>query len=135
MKKINYIVGGLTILLIIIFSSVNPRRQQAPPAYNAAAETTLSGVVQETREFFCAISEEQGLHLVLRTGDGDRLIHVAPARFLRAQGFRFENGDQVKVIGSPVNYQGEDAMLAREITRGNEVLAVRDHQGQPLWKR
>ena len=75
------------------------------------------------------------MHLVLRTGDGDQLIHVAPARFLRAQGFRFENGDQVKVIGSPVNYQGQDAMLAREITRGNEVLAVRDHQGQPLWKR
>ncbi len=135
MKTINYVVIAAVVLLVIVLSSLTSRKEKGPPAYNAAAETTVSGVVQETKEFSCPISEDQGTHLVLRTNQGDLLIHVAPARFLRSQGFRFNPNDQVSVVGTLVNYQGQDAMLAREITRGNEVLIVRDHQGLPLWKK
>jgi hypothetical protein len=135
MKKVNYIVGAATVLLILLLTTVGPRRDNGPPAYNAAAEVMVSGVVEETRDFFCAVSDEQGTHLVLRTNQGKLFVHLGPARFLRTQQFVISPNDQVSVIGTPVHYQGQDAMLAREITRGNEVLILRDHQGTPVWKR
>ena len=135
MKTINIVVGAVTILLIIVFSSVGPHREKALPAYNAAAEATISGTVEETREFFCPISDEQGMHLVLRTPQNVLLVHVGPSRFLRAQAVQFHSGDQVEVVGTRVHYQQQDALLAREITRGNETLIVRDHQGRPLWMK
>jgi hypothetical protein len=133
MKKVNYIVGAAAVLLIVFLTAVRTPQKQAPPAYNAAAEVSVSGTVEETREFFCPLSDEQGTHLVLRTQEGPLLIHVAPARFLRSQEFIIKPNDEVSVVGARANYQGQDAMLAREITHGNDVLIVRDHQGRPLW--
>jgi len=133
MKTVNIIVAAATVLLVVVLSSIQPRREKVPPVYSAAAETTLSGVVAETREFFCPISDDQEMHLLLRTSQGDTLIHVAPSRFLRAQQFHINADDPISVVGTRLNYQGQDAMLAREITHGNEVLIVRDHQGRPLW--
>jgi len=135
MNKLNYIVGAAVVLLVVVLTAVRTPQKEGPPAYNAAAEVSVSGTVEETREFFCAISDEPGTHLVLRTDQGRLLIHVAPARFLRSQQFVFNPNDQVSVVGTRVHYQDQDAMLAREITRGNDILIVRDHQGHPLWMR
>lgn len=133
MKTVNIIVAAATVLLVVVLSSIQPRREKIPPTYNAAAETTVSGVVAETREFFCPLSDDQETHLLLRNSQGDTLIHVAPSRFLRAQQVRINADDPISVVGTRLNYQGQEAMLAREITHGNEVLIVRDHQGRPLW--
>jgi hypothetical protein len=133
MKTINIVVAAVTILLVIFLSSVGRREEKPLPVYNAAAEVVVSGVVAETKEFFCPISDDQGLHLVLRTAQGTILVHLAPARFLRSQGFHIIPGEQVTVVGNRVNYREQDAFLARELTRGNEALIVRDHQGRPLW--
>jgi hypothetical protein len=135
MKRVNYIVAGVTVLLVVLLTSIQPRREKAPPAYNAAAEVTVSGVVAETREFFCPVSDDQGLHLVLRTDQGELFVHVGPARFLRAQELKINPGDTLSIIGTRVRYQDQNAFLAREITRGNEVMILRDHQGRPLWLR
>jgi hypothetical protein len=135
MKKVNYIVGAATVLLVLVLSSLGPRQQKGPPVYSVAGEVAVTGVVQDTKEFFCPVSDDQGMHLVLRTQQGDLLVHVAPARFLRGQGFRFNPQDQLSITGSRVHYQGQDALLAREITRGSEVLILRDSQGHPVWNR
>jgi hypothetical protein len=135
MKTVNIIVGAVTVLLVIVFSAAGPRPEKAPPAYNPATEVTVSGSVVETREFFCPIGDDQGIHVVLHTPQSVMLVHVAPARFLRAQEFQFHQGEQLEVVGVGLNFQQQDAMLAREITRGNEVLIVRDHQGRPLWMK
>jgi len=135
MKTINIIAIAAAVVVVIVLSSVQSRREGAPPPYNAAAESKVSGVVLETPEFFCPVSEDQGAHLLLRTERGELLVHVAPGRFLRSEGFRFSPNDQVSVVGTMIHYHDRDAMLAREITRGNEVLIVRDRQGAPLWKK
>jgi hypothetical protein len=135
MKTVNYLVTIAAVLLVVALSFMQPRRDKGPPVYNAAAEIVVSGTVLETKEFFCPISDDQGMHLVLRTPQGDLLVHVAPARFLRGQGIGFRAKDQLTVVGSPANYQGKNALLARVITRGAEVFTVRDPQGHPLWIR
>jgi hypothetical protein len=85
MRTINFIVAAAAIVFVLVLSSIEPRRQNPPPDYNAAAEVSVSGTVAETREFFCPFSDDMGTHLVLRTAAGELLVHVAPARFLRAQ--------------------------------------------------
>jgi hypothetical protein len=54
---------------------------------------------------------------------------------LRSQEIRISPHDRLTVVGNRVNYQGQDAFLVREITRGNEVMILRDQQGRPVWNR
>lgn len=91
-------------------------------------------MVQDVQEFYCPISDEQEVHLKLRTDAGTLQLHVGPGRFLRSQQIKFENGDQIEALGSALRYMGADALLVREITRDNEVYIVRDHAGTPLWR-
>jgi hypothetical protein len=37
------------------------------------------------------------------------------------------------VVGSTVTYEGHEAMIAREITRGDQTFAFREPGGKPLW--
>jgi len=134
MKTLKIVLGVLTVVFIVVLTATSPKREQPIPLYNPATEVRTQGVVQEVQEFYCPISDDQGIHLKLQTDHGILLVHVAPARFLRSQMIRFNNGDQVEVLGSRVEYQGVDGLLAREISRGEEVIILRDHLGQPVWQ-
>jgi len=90
MKKVNYIVGAAAVLLVVVLSTIGPRQQKGPPAYSLAGETVVSGVVQDTKEFFCPVSDDQGMHLVLRTQQGDLLVHVAPRALPARSGNPFQ---------------------------------------------
>ncbi len=133
MKTIKIVLGIATVVLIVVFSATNPKRP-GTPTYNVATEIRTRGVVQEVQESYCPVSAEQGIHLRLNTDAGTLQVHVAPARFLRSQQIRFNSGDRVEVLGSRFQYGGSDALLAREITRGEEVFILRDHQGNPQWQ-
>jgi hypothetical protein len=37
------------------------------------------------------------------------------------------------VTGSKVKYDGGDALVAREIKKGDKVLTLRDEKGNPAW--
>jgi hypothetical protein len=134
MKTLKIVLGVLTVVFIVVLTATSPKREQRIPTYNPATEIRTQGVVQEVQEFYCPISDDQGIHLKLKTDNGILQVHVAPARFLRSQLIRFNNGDQVEVLGSRLEYNGADSLLAREITRGEEVLILRDHLGQPIWR-
>lgn len=134
MKTIKIVLGTVTVVLIVVLTATSPKREQRVPTYNAASEIRTRGVVQEVQDFYCPISDDQGTHLKLNTDSGILQVHVGPARFLRSQQIRFQVGDQVEVLGSRLQYQGEDALLAREVNRGDEVFILRDHQGQPVWR-
>ncbi len=52
---------------------------------------------------------------------------MGPRSFYEGQHFTFANGDQVEAIGSKAQFlQGSDALLARQIKKGNLVLPLRD---------
>ena len=42
-------------------------------------------------------------------------------------------GDQIQVIGSRVKADGADLVLAREVTRRETTLILRDKNGEPFW--
>jgi hypothetical protein len=101
--------------------------------YDISTETTFTGTVDEVRTIPGPAGGPGGLHLMVRTDAGVSEVHLGPVTFTRSKNFEFAEGDVISVTGSKVTVGGLDAVLAREITRGDDVLTLRDARGVPLW--
>lgn len=126
------------VLFAVLLLSVGGSFHQPPAAqgaklYNPANEVLLTGKVKEIREFACPVSEgEIGGHVMLQAADGMVKVHLAPSRILRSQKLSFSPGEEISVVGSKVRMFGDDDIIARRITRGNEEIFVRDTEGKLL---
>jgi len=129
MRTPQIILGAGLIVLVVLL--LTPQRH--PPRYDATAEVTIHGVVQDVKNFYCPVSGDEGTHLTLATNNGMVEVHVAPARFLNGQRWQFFRGDEVDVLGSRIVYRGHEALIARSIARGNQTVALRKADGKPLW--
>jgi len=129
MRTPQIILGaGLVVLVVLLLSP-----QRHPPRYNAAAEVTLHGVVEDVRNFYCPVNGDEGTHLIIATEKGKIQVHVAPSRFLSGSHWQFFRGDEVDVVGSRIIFQGREAVVARTIVRGSQTVALRTPGGKPLW--
>ena len=131
MRTLRILTVVAFVLVVVLLLHEGPK--QLAPGYSPAAESTADGVIVEVRQYWCPINGDEGTHLLLKTSTGTLEVHVAPRRFLNGNGVTFNQGDQVSVVGSMVNYQGHESMIARKITRGDQTFAVRQPDGQPLW--
>lgn len=122
------LVAGLMLLFVLL---ITPQRH--PYAYNAAREQTISGVVEEVRDFYCPVNGAEGDHLIVATDTGRVLVHVAPVRFLDSQQLRFSVGDRVEVVGANVMFQGHQDVIARAIIRNGKTVPLRKDNGMPMW--
>ena len=121
------------LLLILGVSFHRPVSAQGAALYNAADEVVVRGFVKEVQEFDCPVSEgELASHLMLKTADGVLQVHLAPVRIMAGQKLSFAPGDQLEVVGSKIRLNGENGVIAREITRGNESFIFRDREGKLL---
>ncbi|HMK29260.1 MAG TPA: hypothetical protein VK473_06195 [Terriglobales bacterium] len=137
MKSFSLFFGMLlavvVIAVLLLVFGVSFRPQPAVLTYNPATEMTVSGTVQEVQDFRCPVSEgEIGTHLLLKSDQGPVFVHLAPARIMRSQDFKFLVGDQIKVLGSKVRFGTGVNLIAREITRGNDIITLRDARGTLL---
>jgi hypothetical protein len=58
---------------------------------------------------------------------------IVCSSFAAVIGFTFAVADAVKVLGSRIEVDGKPVIVAREITKGNAKLELRDANGRPLW--
>lgn len=124
------------LLIVVLLGLPLIAAPQKPPKvkYDPATETKVSGTIEEVREFECPVSGTIGYHIALKTGDGMAMVHIAASKFMKDYEITFEKGQHIDVVGSKVRLEsGEDAVLAREIVRGQSTYAFRDKQGNPLW--
>lgn len=75
-----------------------------------------------------------GVHLTLKTAEGEIPVHLGPQWFLYKQSVKIEKGDQIEVTGSKITYEDNPAIIAQEVKKGNEVLTLRDKSGIPIWR-
>ena len=101
--------------------------------YNPATETTVTGSVDSVENLPSPGRGGGGLHLMLAGPTGRIDVHVGPASFVASRNVTFAQGDALTVTGSKVTVDGEDAVIAREIKKGDQVLTLRDAKGFPLW--
>ena len=124
---------GLPIACFCAIVAAAPALAQAPPKapeYDVAAEVTVRGQVTEIHESKVA-TDHPGLHLVLKNDEETVEIHACPVRFLSELEFTIAIGDKLVVVGS--RPRKGVVIVAREITKGQLSLILRDQKGVPNW--
>lgn len=76
-----------------------------------------------------AVTSIDDAQLVVQTGNGEIVIADRPWSFALAAGFTAQVGDQVTLDGF---YEDGDFKAGR-LTNGEQVAAIRQDSGQPLW--
>lgn len=128
-------LGGVALiaLLLLVFGV---RFTSDVMAYDASKEISAKGTVAAGDEFACPGSQgELGAHFILKTGQGDYVVHLAPARVMRSLHWNFQPGQQVEVVGAQVRYQGKNGLLAKTITTDRDIYTLRDGSGVLVVKQ
>lgn len=107
--------------------------RQGPRYYNPATETTVKGTIEQVRQVNGRKGWWTGTHLTLKTAKETLDVHIGPSWFLAEKKFSVAKGEQIEVTGSKIKYQGADAIIAREVKKGKQVLVLRNAQGIPEW--
>ena len=137
MKTLKLVITIATVAFIVVLSGLSIRRESSEEktlAYKPGSEIETRGVITQIDDYYCPLGKATATHLMLRTELGDLTVHLGPTTFHRNQQLELAKGQEVKVFGSKVRYQGKDMLIAREITVGNETYLFRDPKGDPLWK-
>jgi len=101
--------------------------------YNAAAETTLTGTIDDVTTMRPAGGAMGGIHVTLNTPAGVTDVHIGPTWYVASKNVEFAKGDALTVVGSSATLGGKNVIIAREVKRGDQVLILRDAKGVPLW--
>lgn len=127
---------AVIVVFALAAAAVAPALAQKPavPKYDVATETTFKGVIDDVHDRQCPISGGMGSHFNLKLADGKIVeVHLSTTKFVKSYELVFNKGDQVEVIGSKVEFEGAEAILAREVKRGTDDFVFRDPQGKPIW--
>jgi hypothetical protein len=136
MKRFPVIVA--TVLLGFLGAASILASQEKPTSannypYDVSKEVTIAGRIQVERDYQCPVSGTLGAHVTLQAADGALEIHLAPASFLKDYGIALQAGEEAKVVGVKIDFEGHPAVLARTVTVNNDTYTFRDGKGRPLW--
>lgn len=140
MSRINRfaLMGVLALVSASWVAAQGPMRccmRGGMPRYDTATVATYKGTVEEIRQHNRAGMAGSGTHLIVKS-DGQTLdVHLGPTDFLAAQQMTFAKGDLIEVTGSKVKFGDAEAIIAREVKKGDKTLTLRDAQGVPKWSR
>jgi hypothetical protein len=101
-------------------------------AFDPKAVTTIQGEIVEVQRV--ARGRHEGVHLTVAMGSESVEVHLGPAFYVDRQGLELAKGDRIEVKGARTTFAGQPTILAQEVRRGEQVLALRDANGVPLWR-
>ncbi|HEX9051997.1 MAG TPA: hypothetical protein VF841_15815 [Anaeromyxobacter sp.] len=101
-------------------------------AFDPKAVTTIQGQVVDVQR--TARGRHQGVHLTVAMGSENLAVLLGPDFYVDAQPLKLAKGDQVEVKGARTTFGGQPVIIAQEVRRGDQVLALRDADGVPLWR-
>ncbi len=137
MKKISLIFISLFVLGITLNSFAQNKsgkmRNQQNRLYNINTVETVKGEVLSIDEQ-TGKRGSNGIHVTLKTEDGDLSVHLGPEWFMDKQTVKIAKGDQIEVTGSKITYKDKPALIAKLIKSGNDTLTLRDDNGYPVWR-
>jgi hypothetical protein len=101
--------------------------------YDVRTVETVSGEVVKVDRITPMHGMSTGVHLVVKTDKGDVSVHLGPQWYLENQDVKIEPKDKLEITGSRVTVQGQPAIIAAEVKKGDQVLKLRDQSGIPVW--
>ncbi len=100
--------------------------------FDPATVTTVSGTVVAENRVDRGMGHK-GVHLVVKTADGEVVVHLGPDFYVDAQPLKLAKGDAVTVKGSRITFEGKPTILAVTVTKGGATMNLRDDKGAPAW--
>ena len=117
----------------VSFAQKSDSSAEPVPKYDVSKEAKFKGVVDEVKDRTCPISGGMGSHLMVKIDNQIYEVHIASTKFVKSYEVVFQKGDEVEITGMKTRFQDTDAILAREIKRGNDDFLFRDEKGKPIW--
>jgi hypothetical protein len=103
------------------------------PAFDPKTVTTIQGEITDIQRFAGRHGHE-GIHLTVAMGSEKLAMLLGPDFYVDGQALKLAKGDKVEVKGSRTTFKGQPIIIAQEVRRGDQVLALRDASGVPLWR-
>lgn len=146
MKKISTVawtVSLIAILVALFSADASAIRRAGGQGWDAntmygslfdpATIEDISGEVLSIEPFTPFRRMGTGYLVMLKTSDSTIPVHVGPAWYVDQQTFQIEPGDTLQITGSRIEYNGSPAIMAMKVTKGDQVLVLRNAQGIPAW--
>lgn len=102
-------------------------------AYDPKTVETVSGVVQRV-DHVQGPGKGYGVHLLLKTEKDEIEVHLGPGWYLDKQRMKVAAEDAIEVRGSRIDIGGKPVIIAAEVKKGDQTLALRDASGIPAWQ-
>jgi len=109
-------------------------------AYDPKTVETVSGEVVKVEEIHGKgwgrgrQGRGYGVHVILKSDTEQIAVHMGPNWYLDKQGLKIAAGDRIEVRGSRMTFEGEPAIIAAEVKKGDQSLKLRDDNGLPAWR-
>ncbi len=101
--------------------------------YDTRTVETVSGEVLRIDRIRPMRGMSYGVHIALKTDKGEIPVHLGPAWYINRQSPAIKPGDRLEIKGSKVMFRGKPVIIAAEVSKGDEVLKLRDDNGYPAW--
>ena len=104
------------------------------PGYDKATMTTFKAKVVAIENEKCEGCNMTHADLVVDM-DGEKVsVRLGPSWYIDKQDELLEKGDVVEIFASKVKHGDDDVLVAGKITKGDDVLMLRDENGRPAWQ-
>ncbi len=136
MKKCIFILAGLICFLLTGSPWAQPQGdgEGKPALYDLKTVETVQGIVVAAPRPTPKGGMPERAQLTLKTEKETLTVYLGPGWFLEKQGMKIVDLDRIQVTGSRIMVQGQPALLAGEVRKGDQVLKLRDERGQALWR-
>lgn len=101
--------------------------------YDPAKMETLSGTVEAVTEVVPMKGMNSAVAVTVKTDKETIPVHLGPAWYIGRLDTKIEKGDKVEVKGARATFSGKPVIIASEVKKGDNVLALRDNAGVPVW--
>ncbi|HBL22587.1 MAG TPA: DNA-binding protein [Deltaproteobacteria bacterium] len=101
--------------------------------YDPAKVETISGTVESVGTAIPMKGMYAAVTLAVKTDKETIAVHLGPEWYIGRLDAKIAKGDTVEVKGSRVAFADKPAIIAAEVKKGDNVLALRDSAGIPVW--
>lgn len=112
------------------------RARSAPVAeWNNGHKVLFKGKIVGKQVGAAQRDGKQYTTLLVRTKEGGTaMVELGPAKYVEAQGFRFDLGTELWVAGSKTWVNNDSLILAERLNVGGFRPAFRRSDGRPFWR-
>jgi len=101
--------------------------------YDPSKVESIAGQVVKIEQSAPMSRMSQGVILTVKSEKETIAVHLGPSWYIERLDTKIAVGDKLGIKGVRTTFAGKPAILASEVTKGDDVLTLRDANGVPVW--